>query len=105
MAACKKAWLTGSVLVTMALCGPAGAQPDGVSLLALSHFYGEGAFNTVSQVCSQRFPDQAKRWGESLSAWRTRNAALLDEFHGLDAELPAAVKTAPEDAHQPLARS
>lgn len=88
-------WLAGLALAALVGCGQAGAQADGASLLLLSNLYGEAVFNTASQVCSQRFPDQAGRWQQALSGWRTRHAALLAEFRDLDAQLSAAVRVAP----------
>jgi len=67
-----------------------------VPKMALSNLYVEGAYNTASYVCSRRFPDEASRWTGALAAWKTRHAALLAEFHDLDAQLSAAVKAAPQ---------
>ena len=88
-------WLAGLALAGLTGCGQASAQADGASLLLLSNLYGEAVFNTASQVCSQRFPDQAGRWQQALSGWKTRHAALLAEFRELDAQLSAAVGAAP----------
>ena len=86
--------------LALAMSPRAWAQPpnDSGRLLVLSNLYGEGGYNTAAHACSGRFPDGAARWTASLSAWKTRNAALLADIRDLDAQLSAAVRTAPEAA-------
>lgn len=93
---------TIALLAGLALAAAASAQPRPLDTrdlplkMALSNLYVEGALDTAGHVCSRRFPEQAARWTESLTAWKTRHAALLAEVKDLDAQLSAAVKATPE---------